>query len=139
MNAPRIRNTKEGPEAKIQAEILKFLRNLGWFCLETHGNMYQSGFPDVYATHSSYGIRWIEVKNAESYSFTAAQMENFPKMSANGTGIWILVEATPAEYAKLWKPPNWHIYLTLLNHHTAHHLGTGPTKLAPYIPTRTSV
>lgn len=77
----------------------------------THGNMYQSGFPDLYATHSEYGPRWIEVKNPSAYSFTRAQMEHFPKLVANGTRIWILSAATEEEYAKLFKECNWYHYL----------------------------
>lgn len=119
MNAPPIKNMKKGPEAAIQDAILKFLRHRGWLCLETHGNMYMHGFPDIYATHSRYRARFIEVKNPESYSFTPAQLEFFPKFEANGTGIWILGAATEAEYEKLFAPPNWHIYLINLNHRHA--------------------
>jgi hypothetical protein len=79
--------------------------------MRTHGSMYQSGFPDIYATHSKYGARWIEVKNPEHYTFTNAQLECFPKMSANGTRIWILVAATEGEYRKLFGPENWSSYL----------------------------
>lgn len=122
MTPPPIRNYKQGPERKIQDSILNFMRNLGWFILETHGNMYMSGFPDLYCTHYKYGIRWVEVKYPEKYSFTPAQMETFPLLSAHGTGIWILTAATQSEYAKLWHPPNWHIYVTLLNPRSSHHI-----------------
>lgn len=116
MNAPKIHNTKKGPEAKIQEDLLRFLTFRGWYCRETHGNMYMNGFPDVYITHHSYGTRWVEVKNPKSYSFTAAQIREFPLLSAHGTGIWILTEASENEYKKLWQPPNWYIYYNLLNH-----------------------
>lgn len=106
---------KEGPEAAIQADIVKFLRYRGWFVKETHGNLYSHGWPDLYATHSTYRSRWIEVKNLESYSFTAAQLDAFPKFCANGSPIWILVAATEEEYRKLWLPSNWYFYLMLLN------------------------
>lgn len=115
MNPVALRH-KEGPEAKIQEKLIQFLRAREWFVKSTHGNMYQSGFPDLYCSHRRYGIRWIEVKYAESYSFTPAQLETFPLMSANGTGIWILVEACEEEYQKLWKPANWIMYLQLLSH-----------------------
>lgn len=75
--------------------------------METHGNMFQSGFPDLYAYHSKHGPRWIEVKNPLSYKFTEAQLRNFPKMGR----VWILVAATQAEYEKLWLPPNWWTYI----------------------------
>lgn len=104
---------KGGPEAIIQAAIVKMMRNYGWFVKETHGNMYQSGFPDMYCTHTRYGHRWIEVKlpDMKGSKFTPAQLEDFPKFCANGDGIWILWSDTDAEYAKLFKPHNWWQYL----------------------------
>lgn len=110
MDKPRIYE-KTGPEAKIQKEIIEFLTLRGWYVKATHGNTLQHGFPDLYATHSRYGARWIEVKNPESYSFTPAQEECFPKFCANGTQIWVLIAATEEEYQKLWKPCNWWYYL----------------------------
>lgn len=107
--------SRVGPEAKIQEDIIKYLRFRGWYVKETHGNMYQSGFPDLYCSHVKYRQRWVEVKNPLQYSFTSAQRENFPLMSANGSPIWILTAATEDEYRKLWCPENWHVYILLLN------------------------
>jgi len=112
MNPLKIK-AKTGPERKIQDAIIDFLLIRGWYVLQTHGSMYQSGFPDLYATHSKYGARWIEVKNPLAYHFTPAQLECFPKMSANGTRIWILTAATESEYQKLFGPANWYTYLKL--------------------------
>lgn len=103
----------DGPEAKIQQAIVNMLRIKGWHVMETHGNMYQCGFPDLFATHYLYSSRWIEVKNPKAYRFTPAQREHFPKLCANGSGVWILVEASDVEYEKLFKPPNWHMYLEI--------------------------
>lgn len=100
-------NAHNGPEAKIQADIEKYLRQREWFVLATHGNQFQFGFPDNYATHQKFGPRWIEVKNPEQFSFTPAQIKIFPQLSANGTSIWILGAATDEEYSKLFKPANW--------------------------------
>jgi len=100
----------DGPEGIIQQDICAFLRVRGWFVKVTVGNMYQSGFPDLFACHPSYGIRWIEVKNPEGYRFTGAQLENFPKMCANGTGIWIMTEASENQYNWLSKKYNWEQY-----------------------------
>jgi hypothetical protein len=83
--------------------------------METHGNMYQKGFPDLFATHSKFGQRWIEVKNPASYHFTAAQLESFPKMVANGSQVWIMGAATESEYKCLFRPGNWHVWLVALN------------------------
>lgn len=82
--------------------------------METHGNAYQNGFPDLYVTHSKYGARWVEVKNLAKYEFTAAQREKFPQFVASGAGIWILVDATETEYNKLFKACNWWQYLYML-------------------------
>lgn len=103
----------------IQDAIITYLRKREWLVLETHGNMFMRGWPDLYATHRRYGCRWIECKNPLAYSFTPAQLENFPLFSANGSGIWILIAATDTEYAKLWGPQNWHVYLMLLNQNSA--------------------
>lgn len=103
----------KGPEAKIQDAIIKELRYREWLVKETHGTMFQSGFPDLFAAHTLYGQRWIEVKNPVSYKFTPAQLEWFPKFAAAHVGIWILTSAEPHELAKLMGPPNWHTFLKL--------------------------
>lgn len=103
-----------GPEAKIQEEICDMLTLKGWFVKNTHGNLFQFGLPDVFACHTRYGHRWIEVKNPVKFSFTSAQIETFPKLCANGSGVWILVAATEAEYNKIFKPYNWHLYLPIM-------------------------
>lgn len=104
---------KKGPERIIQDNLIKFLRGYDWLVKETHGNLYQSGFPDLYCYHIKYGQRWVEVKNPGKYSFTTAQMEWFPKFSAHQCGIWILTAANEAEYQKLFKPANWYLYLSI--------------------------
>ena len=103
-----------GPEWFLQRDVIKFLRFRGWFVKPTHGNDYQSGFPDLFCTHSTYGIRWIEIKLPEMKGshFTPAQLEEFPKFVANGAGIWILTAPTEREYDKLFKSPNWYTYLS---------------------------
>ena len=101
------------PEEIIRDDLLEFLRMRGWWVKVTVGNAYQSGLPDLYCCNKRYGARWVEVKNPKKYSFTAAQMIDFPAMSGHGVGIWILVAATEAEYNKLFGPPNWHSYVRL--------------------------
>lgn len=105
---------KTGPEAKIQCDLILFLENRGWFVKPTHGNMYQSGFPDLFCCHKLYGTRWVEVKNPEKFAFTKAQLDDFPKLAANGSGVWVLTAATEEEYQKLFKPCNWWTYLSIL-------------------------
>lgn len=101
-------------EAKIQSALTDYLKIRDWLVKPTHGNMYQSGFPDLFCGHQRYGIRWVEVKlpDMKGSRFTAAQLEWFPKFSGAGVGIWILTAATEGEYKKLFGPPNWHTYLS---------------------------
>ena len=110
-----MKRQKSGPEAKIQDDIVKMLRHKGWFVKETHGNMYQSGFPDLYATHHLYGARWIEVKLPEMKGshWTPAQSRDFPLFTAHGTGIWILVSDSLEEYQKLFEAYNYTYYTDL--------------------------
>lgn len=110
---PRKFKTAKKPEAEIQAKLLTYLRGKGWFCKPTHGNAYQDGFPDIFATHSTYGQRWIEVKlpNMKGSKFTAAQLDDFPKICANGSGVWVLTGANKTEYDKLFEGCNWWQYL----------------------------
>ena len=58
-------NPRKGPEAKIQEAIIKKIKSLDWYVKSTHGNMYQSGFPDLFISHAKYGQKWVEVKNKE--------------------------------------------------------------------------
>lgn len=106
-------NFKKGPEAIIQETIKTMLTLKGWYVMVTHGNTYQSGFPDLFACHSVYGQRWIEVKKPKfkGSKFTPAQLECFPKICANGSGVWILTSNSDEEYNKLFKPRNWWMYL----------------------------
>jgi len=76
----------------------------------THGSIYQTGFPDLYCQHVRWGPRWIDVKVKGRYSFTNAQRIKWPQWEKKGTGIWIIVDATEEEYAKLFQPPNLRDY-----------------------------
>jgi hypothetical protein len=110
MERPK-KQPRKRPERKIQNDIKTYLRAREWFVMEMHGNAFQFGVPDLFASHHKYGHRWIEVKNPGQYKFTAAQLEYFPQFCAHGSGIWIMVAATHAEYQKLFTTPNWHLYL----------------------------
>jgi hypothetical protein len=93
----------KNPEAVVQKKIIEFLTQRGWTVMPTHGNAHQKGFPDLYCVHPDYGQRWVEVKYLESFSFTPSQIKFFPKINAAGIGIWILTDATIAEYHKLFE------------------------------------
>lgn len=106
---------KKNPEAIIQDAIIEMLELKGWFVKVTHGNMYQSGFPDLFACHSLYGQRWIEVKKPgfKGSKFTKAQLEDFPLLCANGSNVWILTGDSDEEYEKLFTECNWWQYLSV--------------------------
>jgi hypothetical protein len=103
------RLASRGPEREIQEDLKSELTGNGWYVMETHGNIFQYGFPDLYACHREYGARWIEVKNPTGYVFTPAQLEVFPQFQANGCGIWVLTSKD--EIPKLFSSPNWWTYL----------------------------
>jgi hypothetical protein len=111
----RIVNTRSGPERIIQNAIVAKLRNLNWLVMETHGNLFQWGFPDLYAAHYVNGTRWVEVKdpNRKGDVFTAAQHESFRALQAKGVGIWVLTSDSDEEIKKLFKPANWTHYLAM--------------------------
>ena len=106
---------KAGPEAVIQDEIITMLLQKGWYVVRVPGSKLLSGMPDLFATHSMYGQRLIEVKlpRMEGSRFTPAQLDRFPKLAANGSGVWVLTAATKSEYKLLMKRQNWSLYLGL--------------------------
>jgi hypothetical protein len=61
--------------------------------------------------HIRYGWRFVEVKVAKKYSFTAAQEYWFPKFKK----VWIMTD--PKDYKCLMQAPNWHIYYARLVNH----------------------
>lgn len=105
---PNPRGSGRGPERDIQDEIIANLEDDGWFVRETAGGYHQSGFPDLYATKPGEGQRWIEVKVPTGYKFQGSQMEMFPRICAEGVGIWIL---TSGDLGPLFDKPNWRDYL----------------------------
>jgi len=117
MDPFKLKSTKRGgPEAKIQEGICNYLKTRDWLVIETHGNMFQMGLPDIYAVHYTLGYRWIEVKNPTAYHFTPAQNQLFPQLHAKGIGIWILTAYDEYEMEKLNMPPNWWRFLGKTSH-----------------------
>jgi len=105
----KLRLKHQRPEAIIQRRIESMLRQKGWYVLRTHGGMYQAGFPDDFACHKLYGQRWVEVKlpDMKGSKFTKAQIEVFPELCKNGSGVWILMGDSLEEYNKLFEPANY--------------------------------
>lgn len=106
----KIKKPAHGPEWHIQRRLKAFLKTRGWMVRQTHGNLFQVGFPDLFISHLRWGQRWIDCKVEGRYEFTKAQRREWPVWDAAGTGIWILTDATQEEYDKLFKPPNWRDY-----------------------------
>lgn len=102
--------SRHGPEYKIQADFIKFLRARGWWVERLVGNAFQRGVPDLYIAHPEFGQRWLDIKNPIAYEYTKAQIQKWPVWDQYGIGIWIITAATEEEYDKLWKPPNWKLY-----------------------------
>jgi len=94
-------------EAILQDKLVKMLRIREWNILETHGNKYQAGFPDLYCFHHIYGERWVEVKLPDAISFTEYQAYYFPIIK----NVWVLTDTTSFEYRKLWQNPNYNYLL----------------------------
>lgn len=103
--------TQNGPEAKIQRGIVERLKLLDWYVIVTHGNEFQMGVPDLIIQHKRYGTKFVEVKNPESYRFTAAQMEVLPKMIAYGAKVYVLTGHSDSEIAKLHGESNVWMYM----------------------------
>lgn len=112
MDKPKLKDT-HGPEWHIQQAVIKFMVERGWYVRVIHGSAYQSGLPDLFCCQRKYGSRWVEIKNPLSYKFQPTQMEVFPRLMAEGVGVWILTAATQAEYDKLFRAPNWFLYLSV--------------------------
>ena len=97
----------------IQKKIKDKLTLAGWYVVVLHGSMYQSGMPDLYCTHSRYGVRLVEVKRPDRKGdvFTPAQIDVFPKLCANGSNVWVLTGEGDSEIKKLFGPCNWYTFL----------------------------
>lgn len=116
---PRKLPSKKGPEAILQEQWKKFLESRGWIVKSTHGGMFQAGFPDLWITHLKHGGKWVEIKlpNMEGSRWTKAQIEWFPRLTSNGTPIWILTTVCEQEYRKLFECADGNYLEYSLLHH----------------------
>lgn len=92
------------PETKRQRELRELMHSLGWMTEKTHGSLYQKGWPDLFCSHKTYGVRWIEVKTGKG-RLKESQVATFTKWTSFGVQIWVLTG--PDDYPLLFKPPNW--------------------------------
>lgn len=105
-----IRRAAHGPEWHIQQDLIRFLRCREWNVEHTNGNLYQTGFPDLFIHHKKWQTRWIDCKQPKNYTFTKHQKRKWPIWDSFGIGIWILTAATQEQYDLLFGPPNWKDY-----------------------------
>lgn len=102
---------REQPETKIRDAIRAMLQGRGFLVEIMHGNLYQSGIPDLYVHHPEHGARWIDAKVEGRYSFTKAQKRKWPEWHFRyKIGIWILTGASQEQYDRLFRAPNWRDY-----------------------------
>jgi len=107
---PKKFRSKDGPEAIIQRNFIRYVKERGWNVERMIGNQLQKGIPDIYIMHPKHGNRWIDLKNPLDYEFTSAQIIKWPIWEAHGTPIWIITGWSDEEYDKLFKPCNWREY-----------------------------
>lgn len=101
---PRFRTS---PEAKIQKDVISFLRLRGWLVKATHGSAFARGWPDLFCWHREYGLKWVDIKVLGRCKLTKAQIQTWPQWQKAGLDVWIMVAATEEEYAKLFQPGNF--------------------------------
>lgn len=95
-------------EAVIQDRIRNALRLAGFTVVDkTHGNMYQPGWPDLYAFHPHRGPKWIEVKTPTG-ELTVAQRARFSCWHVAGVQIHVLCDA---DLTPIYQPGNWFEWL----------------------------
>jgi len=107
---PKKFRSKMGPEAIIQRNSIRYLKQRGWNVERMIGNQLQKGIPDVYLMHPEHGQRWVDYKNPHDYEFTRAQKVKWPRWERFGLGIWIITGWEDEDYDKLFGPPNWRVY-----------------------------
>ena len=99
-----------GPEAIIQDNFIRYLKDRGWHVERMIGNQLQKGIPDIYCMHPKHGSRWVDLKNPKDYEFTKAQKLKWPVWEKYGVPIWIITGWSDEEYDKLFHPCNWREY-----------------------------
>jgi hypothetical protein len=109
---------KKEENLKIVEPLSEYMQYQGWVVEKTHGNRFQSGFPDLFCCHSQHYIRWIECKVIRNHNihFEQSQIIKFSKWISHGVKIWIIAGIDfrginnkmqlHAAYTRLFKDPN---------------------------------
>lgn len=101
----------QAPRKKSEAAAAKKLIDLmeakGWCVMKLGAGKYVSGWPDYYAMHPRWGVRWFETK-APGKKLRPSQRKRFTTMSRYGDKIWVLEGKDT--YMRLFEAPNWRAY-----------------------------
>ena len=97
-------------EASRQQQVISYLQTRDWVVKQTEGTILSHGWPDLYVAHVRHGQRWIEMK-VPGGKLRETQIRFITDFELAGVGVWVLEAATPEQYARLFKPPNWRNYL----------------------------
>lgn len=100
-----------GPEAKGTTRLIRYMIARGWGCMKVGGGKYNTGWPDWYCYHHTYGHRWIEMKKDKG-RLSPSQIKRFIKMNKMGDKIFVLRDER--DYKVLFREhDNWGDYLRL--------------------------
>lgn len=94
-------------EQEGQDKLRNFMHARGWHTEKTHGNMYQSGWPDLLCMHNKFGRKWVECK-VPGEKLRQSQIACFLKWSEFGETIYIMHDDD--DYDILFGKPNWMPY-----------------------------
>lgn len=103
--------TRLQTETKASNTLRKFMEARGWYLVKLHGNVYQSGMPDLYCGHILHGYRWIEMK-APGGKLRPSQMTRFAELREVGIEVYVL--ESYHHYDRLFKDRgNWLHYVRI--------------------------
>lgn len=94
---------KKDLESAGSERLRAFMRREGWGTWKTHGNVFQKGWPDIYASHPIHGQRWIETKTIDG-RLERTQVDLFAEWARYGVQVWVLRDEK--DYRWLFKQAN---------------------------------
>ena len=99
-------------EKELSDNIRVRLHLDGWHTEKSHGNAYQSGWPDLYCMHPEHGQCWIETK-VRGKKLEASQVTTFLKWHKHRVRIYIITSVDDLILVYKHKPPNWPEYYAM--------------------------